>query len=68
MSTKAYEWRKTDGMLALHRAGRRGPVLCIVRDATFPTAWRIRRPDGTITDMLNVSRAKDVAMAIALAA
>jgi hypothetical protein len=29
--------------------------------------WRVRRPDGTLTDMLNRTRAKDAATSIAVA-
>jgi hypothetical protein len=30
--------------------------------------WRVRLPDGHVTDMVNLSRAKDAAASLALAA
>jgi hypothetical protein len=38
----------------------------IVKDSKYPHMWRIRKPDGTLSDMVNLSRAKDAAMASAL--
>jgi hypothetical protein len=40
-------------------------VLRIVRDKTYPTMWRVELPDGTLTDMCNLARAKDAALDIA---
>jgi hypothetical protein len=31
----------------------------IVPDGTYPTMWRIVRPDGSLSDMVNRTRAKD---------
>jgi hypothetical protein len=31
----------------------------IERDATYPNMWRIRRSDGSLSDMVNLTRAKD---------
>jgi hypothetical protein len=31
----------------------------LVPDGRWPGMWRIRRPDGTLTDMVNLTRAKD---------
>ena len=41
---------------------RRPPKLPagIVPDAKWPGMYRIRRPDGTLSDMVNLTRAKDV--------
>jgi hypothetical protein len=33
----------------------------IVPDKTFPGMWRVVRPDGSLSDMVNKTRAKDVA-------
>jgi len=30
-------------------------------DEKYPTMWRVRSPDGTLSDMVNLSRAKDAA-------
>jgi hypothetical protein len=37
----------------------------IVPDKTYPGMWRIVRPDGSLSDMLNKTRAKDVACGLA---
>jgi hypothetical protein len=50
---------------SLHVGGKGKPVLAIEPDR-WPGMWRIRLPDGSLTDMLNLSRARDAAMAIAL--
>jgi hypothetical protein len=34
----------------------------VVPDEQYPSMWRIRRPDGSSSDMVNRSRAKDAAM------
>ena len=36
----------------------------IVPDERYPQMWRIRRPNGSLSDMLNRTRAKDAAMAL----
>lgn len=36
----------------------------VVQDATYPTMWRVRSPDGTLSDMVNRTRAKDAALAM----
>jgi hypothetical protein len=46
--------------------GRRKPVLRIVPDARYPTMWRVQRPDGSLSDMANRTRAKDAARSVAL--
>jgi len=60
-STQQLEWRGDE----LHlRTGRK--LLSIVADAKYPQMWRVRYPDGTLTDMVNRTRAKDAACALAL--
>jgi hypothetical protein len=39
----------------------------IVPDSTWPGMWRVRMPDGHLTDMVNLTRAKDAAQSLALA-
>ena len=34
-------------------------------DDRYPTMWRIHWPDGSVSDMVNLTRAKDAAQAIA---
>jgi hypothetical protein len=36
-------------------------ALAIVPDECWPGLYRIRRPDGSLTDMVNLTRAKDAA-------
>jgi hypothetical protein len=38
----------------------------IERDAAFPRMWRVRLPSGRLTDMVNLTRAKDFACSTAL--
>jgi hypothetical protein len=38
----------------------------VVRDAKWPNMYRVRYPDGRLSDMVNLARAKDVAISIAL--
>jgi hypothetical protein len=45
--------------------GRR-TLLRIERDGIYPEMWRVRHPDGSLTDIVNRTRAKDVAVSIAL--
>ena len=45
--------------------GRR-TLLRIERDGVYPGMWRVRLPDGSLTDMVNRTRAKDAAVSIAL--
>jgi hypothetical protein len=40
----------------------------VVPDAKWPGMWRARKADGTLTDMVNLTRAKDAAQSIALMA
>ena len=35
-------------------------------DQTWPGMWRVRLPDGYLTDMVNLSRAEDAAASLAL--
>ena len=51
---------------ALHAMGRRGHVVSIEPDEKYPGMWRIRQPDGSLSDMVNKARARDAARSIAL--
>src|SRR5262245_15366800 len=33
----------------------------VVQDENYPRMWRVRRPDGSLSDMVNRARAKDAA-------
>ena len=37
-------------------------------DVTYPKMWRVRLPNGHLTDMVNKTRAKDAAISLALTA
>jgi hypothetical protein len=36
-------------------------------DSKYPSMWRARLSDGHVTDMVNLTRAKDAAVSLALA-
>jgi hypothetical protein len=55
--------RKLHAALTLS-VGRR-PVLRIEPDLTYSGMWRVRLPSGTLSEMANLSRAKDAALDIA---
>jgi len=61
ISAHQMTWRGNE----LFWQGSRHPVLCIEQDSTYSTMWRIRKPDGTLTNMVNRTRAKDAALLIA---
>ena len=42
-------------------------VATVEADAEYPTLWRVRLPDGHLSDMVNRTRAKDAAETLALA-
>jgi len=46
---------------------RRCTVANVVPDQKWPGMWRVQFPNGHITDMFNLSRAKDVALTLAYA-
>jgi hypothetical protein len=57
---------KWDGLKLHSRAGR---LLATVEpDPEWPLMYRVRPPGGQLTDMLNLTRAKDAAMSLALEA
>ena len=59
-------WKFEDGIYVLYRQGYRAPVLCVVPDKTYPSMWRIKTKAGVLSDMVNLSRAKDSAFGLAL--
>ncbi|HJT35070.1 MAG TPA: hypothetical protein VJ783_23780 [Pirellulales bacterium] len=51
------------------RLGRTGRVLATIEpDAAWLGLWRVRVPGGRLSDLVNRTRAKDAALALALAA
>jgi hypothetical protein len=55
-----------DRMTLRRRRGDR-VMATIVPDKTWPGMWRVRMRDGHLTDMVNLTRAKDAAQLSALA-
>src|SRR5262245_52127346 len=51
---------------SLYYGRRRTPLARVVPDEKYPTMWRIHWPSGEVSDMVNLTRAKDAATAIAL--
>jgi hypothetical protein len=49
---------------ALHYGSAQSPLATVDPDNRWPGMWRIAWPDGRITDMVNLSRAKDAAEAL----
>jgi hypothetical protein len=57
-------WKDND----IYRNGSTRALIRIERDGRYPNMWRIVRSDGSLTDMMNMTRAKDAAMSLALRA
>jgi hypothetical protein len=57
-----YRFVKTDCGYSLCVGRSRRAVVRIVADDRYPTMWRVVRPDGTVTDMVNLARAQDAAL------
>lgn len=36
----------------------------LLQDKQYPGMWRVRRPDGSLSDMVNFDRAKDAALGL----
>jgi len=45
--------------------GKKTALARIVRDRKYSTMWRVVRPDDSLSDMLNLTRAKDLAFGVA---
>src|SRR5262245_622703 len=61
-------WRRErDGTLVLCRPGSSTILARIVGDLVYPGMWRVKMPSGKLSDMTNLTRAKDAAMSLALA-
>ena len=55
-------WRQLNWNGNRLRHGTRLSGYEIVQDKTYPTMWRVRQPNGALSDIVNLSRAKDAAM------
>lgn len=61
-------WRPSArGSFGLHAYGRPTAMLHIVPDEHWPGMWHVKAPDGQLSDMVNLTRACDAAVTIALA-
>ncbi len=65
-ATAELKWRKAEDGYALHLGRSKQALVSVVPDAVYPGMWRMRRADGSLTDMSNISWAKDAALSIAL--
>jgi len=64
---KDFTWhRQPAGAWALHCVGRREVILHVIPDAEHPRMCRIRAPDGRLSDMANITWARDGAIGAAL--
>ena len=48
--------------LALHYGRSAKPLAWIEPDAVYPGMWRLRHPDGELSDIANLTRIKDAAV------
>jgi hypothetical protein len=58
-----YDWRPSGGLWKLIRSGR--VVAMVVPDLGLPFLFRIKLPDGSTSDVVNLTRAKDAAVGLA---
>jgi hypothetical protein len=58
-----YEWRRTPDSWLLMQSRRVAAML--LPDPRFPSMFRIKLPNGSISDMVNLTRAKDAALSLA---
>jgi len=61
-------WRHADKRLFLHHGNNPNPLVTIEPDSNYPGMYRLRFPEGGLSDMVNLTRAKDAAMTLALQA
>ncbi len=59
-------WRSNCGRLFLYFRNGCPPLAVVEPDRQYPSLFRIRFPDGHISDLLNLARAKDAAALIAV--
>ncbi len=59
-------WRKDGVRLLLFHGSDQNPLAIIEPDAKYFRLYRIRYPDGHLSDMVNLTRAKDTACSFAL--
>jgi hypothetical protein len=57
--SRRLNWRADRGGFALHFERRTKVPVSVVPDTTYAGMWRVRWPDGRLSDMTNLTRAKD---------
>ena len=60
--SRALTWRKTASGHALYQRDRGKPLATVEPDTQYAGMWRVRMPDGWVSDMTNLARAKDAAI------
>lgn len=53
-------------MHSLHYGKSKKPLAWVMPDDRYPTMWRIHWPDGSVSDMVNLTRACDAAIVLAV--
>jgi hypothetical protein len=61
-----FTWQEHMDGWALHAIGHRSAIVRVLPDKAWPGMWRIRHPDGRLSDMANLTWAKDGAVAVAM--
>jgi hypothetical protein len=61
VAASALQWKDRELFFGRKQVGS------VVPDSKYPNMWRVEREDGSLTDMVNLSRAKDAAVTLALA-
>jgi hypothetical protein len=65
--SSALTWRKTASGHALYLRDRGKPLATVEPDAQYAGMWRIHMPDGWVSDLKNLSWAKECAIPSVLA-
>src|SRR5262249_46106353 len=63
-TSRALTWRKTAAGHAIHQGGK--ALATVEPDAQYAGMWRIRMPDGWVSDLANLTRAREAAIASVL--
>jgi hypothetical protein len=53
--------------IAVCVGGRTKPIVVVVADQMHPDMFRVRHPNGGLSEMVNLARAKDAALTLAAA-
>lgn len=63
--TNRFRWRTSGDRLTLHYLERKTPLVEVRPDKRYPNMYRVRLAGGAWSDIVNLSRAKDAAIALA---